>query len=91
MMLKTKLTLGRILITPNAREILTDYEVFAALARHQSGDWGEVCEADRQANICAVKQEMRVLSSYRTVSDDKFWIITEADRSYTTILLPEDY
>ena len=62
-----------------------------ALGRHAAGDWGDVCEADRRENELSVNQRLRLLSVYRDRNGVKFWIITEADRSATTVLLPEDY
>ena len=59
--------------------------------RHQAGDWGDVSEHDRQENELSLKQGFRLLSVYRAASGVKFWIITEADRSATTVLLPQDY
>jgi hypothetical protein len=62
------------------------------LARHVCGDWGELSEGDRKENELSLKQGLRLLSSYRTSADDtRVWVITEADRSATTILLPEEY
>ena len=61
------------------------------ISRHESGDWGEVDAHDRQANEYAVAHGLRVLSAYRLGTGVKIWIITEADRSSTTILLPEEY
>jgi hypothetical protein len=61
------------------------------LTRHANGDWGELSETDRQANEHAVKHGLRVLSSYRLRTGEKIWIVTECDRSMTTILLPEEY
>ena len=60
------------------------------LSRHASGDWGELDAHDRRENEISLKHGWRVLSSY-PVAEKKVWIITEADRSVTTILLPEDY
>jgi hypothetical protein len=60
------------------------------LARHSSGDWGELDAHDRRENELSLKQGWRILSSY-PVGEKVIWIITEADRSYTTILLPEEY
>ena len=60
------------------------------LARHATGDWGELCSRDRRENELSLRHGWRVLSSY-TVGDAKVWVITEADRSATTILLPEEY
>lgn len=62
-----------------------------ALNRYITGDWGDVPESDARANDQSVKNGDRILGSYKSADGIKFWIITEADRSYTTILLPEDY
>jgi hypothetical protein len=62
------------------------------LARHVHGDWGDLCDEDRNENRLSLEQGFRLLSSYRTCAGDtKVWVITEADRSVTTILLPEEY
>jgi hypothetical protein len=63
---------------------------FDYLARHATGDWGELCAFDRRQNEIALRDGCRVLSSY-DVSAERVWVITEADRSVTTILLPEEY
>jgi hypothetical protein len=68
-----------------------DEEPDKLLARHANGDWGEVNEHDRQANDYASEHGLRVLSAYTLRTGQKIWIITEADRSMTTILLPEEY
>jgi len=60
------------------------------LRRHAAGDWGDICGADRRENELSLEHGWRVLSSY-TVGDTRIWVITEADRSATTILLPEEY
>ena len=65
-------------------------DLLALLAKHHQGDWGDVCEEDRESNEEALLMQLRILSSYN-FSKDKIWIITEADRSVTTILLPSDY
>ena len=83
--------LGQTLITANARDKLHPEDIPLALGRHANGDWGEVCEEDRQENEHSVNQRLRLFSVYRDRQGVKFWIITEADRSATTILLPEDY
>ncbi len=83
--------LGQIVITRNAHEILTSRDANEALIRHLEGDWGQVCESDRQLNDSAVQQGGRIMSEYRSGSGVRFWIITEHDRSVTTILLPSDY
>ena len=86
------LPLGRVVATPGALEALAEAgeHPFSYIARHAAGDWGELCEADRRENELSVKHGWRVLSSY-PVGDERVWIITEADRSATTILLPEEY
>jgi hypothetical protein len=83
--------LGQIVITPNALNHLPSDEVLAALQRHVRGDWGDVDDHDRQENELSLRQGFRLLSAYQTRAATKFWIITEADRSATTVLLPEDY
>jgi hypothetical protein len=82
--------LGRVVATRNALSTLTPEEIAAAIARHASGDWGDVGAEDWAENELSLKEGFRLLSVYR-VRDQKFWIITEADRSATTVLLPEDY
>ena len=72
-----------------ARALDEDMNIY--LARDAGGDDGEVSESDRQANEHALKHGLRVLSAYRLRTGEKIWIITEADRSKTTILLPEEY
>lgn len=86
-----KFSLGRVVITRNAMDTLVPDSVHAALARHHAGDWGELDEADRQENERSLVQGFRLLSAYRDSNGTTFWIITEADRSATTVLLPEDY
>ncbi len=61
------------------------------LVRHQSGDWGTVGEDDAEENDLSVREGFRILSAYRTSQGEKIWVITEADRSPTTILLPNEY
>jgi hypothetical protein len=86
------LPLGRVLATPGALKLLVEAggHPFEYLARHASGDWGELCAFDRRQNEVALRQGYRVLSSY-PVGEGKIWIVTEADRAVTTILLPEEY
>src|ERR1017187_6973060 len=68
-----------------------DEEPDKFLARHGNGDWGELIPSDREANEYALKHGLRVLSAYTLRTGEKIWIITEADRSRTTILLPSEY
>ena len=86
------LPLGRVLATPGALELLVQAggHPFDLLARHATGDWGELCAFDRRQNVAALREGYRVLSSYQ-VGEQRVWVITEADRSITTILLPEEY
>ncbi len=86
-----KFQLGRLLITPAAQEKLTNDDVLGAIRRHVQGDWGDVCEDDRTENELSLEQGYRLLSVYHAANGTKFWVITEADRSATTVLLPEDY
>ena len=89
---RTLFALGQVVSTPNAlRFAEAEYiDLLALLVRHQSGDWGDVSEKDRESNEEALLMPLRIMSSYK-FSNDKIWIITEADRSVTTILLPSDY
>jgi hypothetical protein len=77
--------------TPNALAHLTEEDILRGIQRHQAGDWGDLCAEDRQVNDQALVEGTRLLSVYHAVDGTKFWIITEADRSVTTVLLPEDY
>ena len=88
-----KFPLGQLLITRGAGQALEDavQDPREFLARHQSGDWGEVPEEDKTENEFSVQHGFRILSAYRTANDVKIWVITEADRSATTLLLPEEY
>jgi len=87
------LLLGRLLATPAAVDVLqaAGVSIFALVNRHASGDWGDVSEEDRQHNDLAAVAGERVLSSYSLPNGQKVWIITEWNRSSTTVLLPEDY
>ena len=82
---------GRLMITRNAKDVLPRVEIDAAINRHLSGDWGDVCQSDWQLNEDALKKGDRLMSVYHTQDGEKFWIITESDRSATTVLLPSDY
>ena len=83
--------MGRLLATPAAIAAINGDELVNALDRHLSGDWGDVCAEDRSQNDRALKNGARLFSVYHTAAKVKFWIITEADRSATTVLLPSDY
>ncbi|MEQ8637432.1 hypothetical protein [Gimesia maris] len=84
-------SLGLVLATQNALSQLPQHEIQRALTRHRSGDWGDCCPADVDANNAALQTGDRLLSVYHTADGIKFWIITVADRSVTNVLLPEDY
>jgi hypothetical protein len=88
-----KFSLGRIVATPGALEAVQEanQNPFEFIQRHQSGDWGELCAEDIRENEFSVRNGFRILSAYRTLHDVKVWIITEADRSVTTLLLPHEY
>lgn len=88
-----RFALGRVVATPGALQALEKAEQLPAafLDRHVNGDWGEVPEADKQENAWSVAQGFRILSAYTTSAGDRIWILTEADRSATTILLPDEY
>lgn len=83
--------LGRLVSTPGALGAIPTAELQAALLRHSRGDWGEVGHEDWEENEIALREGFRLFSVYRTNDGTKFWIITEADRSATTVLLPEEY
>ena len=85
--------LGQLVATPGALQALTEARQAPTefLARHQAGDWGDVCAEDKKENELSLRQGFRILSSYRTSLGTKLWVITEADRSATTILLPDEY
>lgn len=93
LMSKALFSLGRIVATPAAYQAIEQAGDNAAafLVRHQSGDWGDLSKQDKKENDFSVKNGYRILSSYRLSDNTKIWIITEADRSSTTILLPEEY
>ena len=89
---KTSLKLGRLFATPAVLAAVPQPELILCLARHQTGDWGEALpEGDRRLNDEAVVNGNRVLSAYDSSRGVRFWLITEADRSLTTALLPEEY
>ena len=85
--------LGQIAATPGAIAALEQANQTAGefLNRHVTGDFGEVDEGDRQRNEQAIKDGSRILSAYTTRNGIRFWVITESDRSVTTLLLPDEY
>jgi hypothetical protein len=89
----TLFPLGQIVATPGALAALerANQSPAAFLSRHVTGDWGELDPADIAENEFSIAHGFRLLSSYETGAGEKLWIITEADRSATTMLLPEEY
>lgn len=83
--------LGRLVMTWNAKNSIPLSDMNIALNRHANCDWGEVCTEDWNSNNEALESGNRLLSVYHSSNGTRFWIITEWDRSVTTILLPEDY
>ncbi len=88
--------MGRLLMTRGVNDQVADNEAFAkfvteSLARHAKGDWGDLCDEDRKENELSLKAGYRLLSAYESGELPKIWIITERDRSATTILFPDEY
>lgn len=84
-MAKARFALGYVVATPGA------VVAFQFIDRHAAGDWGDLDQEDRDENERSIKEGFRILSSYRLSDDTKIYVITEADRSSTCILLPEEY
>lgn len=87
--LKQLFDLGQLVMTPGAAALGVNFLPY--LARHVCGDWGELDDFDRRENDKAVRNGTRILSAYTVLGGERIWLITEADRSVTTILLPEEY
>jgi len=89
----TRFALGQTFITPGAEEALqiAGQTAIEFLRRHMSCDWGELSEDDIQENELSLEEGFRLLSNYRTAKGQQLWIITEADRSSTTVLTPTEY
>ena len=90
---RPRLTLGRLFASPGALKVLraANVSVGDLLTRHLRCDWGDLTAEDRAQNDLALETGLRVLSSYALPGNGKVWIITEWDRSVTTVLLPDDY
>jgi hypothetical protein len=86
----SKFPLGQLVITANAHALLDPSVVHEALRRHASGDWGDIPPEDAEQNEFGLKHGERLFSAYGK-GEKRFWIITERDRSVTTVLMPEDY
>jgi hypothetical protein len=91
--MRLKFELGQIVATPAALESLREsgQDGSEFLSRHVRGDYGEMPAEDVAANDEAIRDGARVMSAYTTLKGKRIWVITEADRSVTTLLLPEDY
>lgn len=93
---KMKFHPGKIVMTRAVNDLIADNEEFAihaflSLNRHLAGDWGELCDEDRVANESALLDGERLFSAYTKEGVPPIWIITERDRSVTTILFPDEY
>jgi hypothetical protein len=88
---EARFAMGRIFATPAALKAISPQDMSKCLARHLSGDWGDLDMEDVRENEFSLKEGFRLFSAYHGENGIKFWIITEADRSITTILLPADY
>ena len=84
--------MGRLVATPGALKTMEEHHIdgLKLLSRHQAGDWGDLSASDKAENNLSVKEGFRILSSY-VFGEVKVWVITEADRSSTCILLPSEY
>jgi hypothetical protein len=84
---------GRLVATPGALALLEQTKKLPVefLSRHLRGDWGDLDEEDKTENELSLKYGLRLLSSYQVSESEKLWVITEADRSVTTLLLPAEY
>ena len=85
------ISFGELAVTPGVMSKIPAIDVWHGVLRHTNGDWGDVCEEDWKLNDAALKDDGRLLSVYTTSDGTRFWIITEWDRSATTVLLPEEY
>ena len=93
--MQSKFSLGQVCVSAGVDSAITQNPAFMqfinnSLARHAKGDWGDLCSEDREGNEFSLKNGYRLLSAYKN-DDQKIWIITEADRSATTVLFPDEY
>ena len=90
---RVRFELGRLVVTPGALKALREakQEPLALIVRHATGDWGDLDEEDKRENEFSVGKYLRILSAYILPTGVKIWVITEADRSATTLLLPSEY
>ncbi len=90
---KPLFNLGQLVATPGAIQAMrtADISPGTLLVRHQDGDYGDVSQSDKAENVRALRQGFRIFSAYKLSTGVKVWVITEADRSSTCILLPDEY
>ena len=89
--MERKFSLGGITATRQTFKYISQQEMLSALQRHGSGDWGDCCPADRAANDVALREGFRLFSVYHSHEGRKFWVVTEAERWLTTVILAEDF
>ena len=91
--IQTKFNFGQVVATATLVRYCEEknFSLLPYLIRHGNCDWGDVCAEDKEANDSALKEDLRILSSYTLPDRTIIWIITEADRSATTLLFPDDY
>ena len=94
--MKAKFEFGQMVVTRGVHANMADNQEFSlfvqcSLTRHLSGDWGDLCDEDRETNETALLEGYRLFSSYKQKGMPSIWIITEADRSVTTVLFPDEY
>ncbi len=87
--MQPRFPIGKTVATPAAMALGIDLASY--MHRHHCGDWGDLCDEDKQSNEEALEQDLRIVSHYKVSGDRRIYIITEADRSSTCILLPEEY
>jgi hypothetical protein len=89
----TKFSHGQVVATPGALEALekTSQSPAEFINRHVSGDWGDLCDEDKQTNEESLSDDGRIFSAYHLNDGTRIWVITEADRSSTCVLLPSEY
>jgi hypothetical protein len=90
---KPRFPLGQVVATPGALEALShaEQDPLDLITRHVTGDWGDLEDEDKAENELSVGRNLRIFSAYKLASGGKLWVITEADRSATTLLLPSEY
>ena len=86
-----KFEMGMLVATPGVLAKINDTDAALAVRKHLSGDWGDLDDEDKKLNDAAIVDGGRILSAYRDRNDNRFWVITEATRGVTTILLTEEY